>query len=490
MDHSFPSLKWSTTHGLRKGLSFAKSSMEMTVLVFGVSRSRIFVYVWGESSAIDERTFRNRIPARAPKVINDAIEVTLNLGYRYLWVDRYCIPIDHAAKHAQLRNMGDIYSNSDLTIIAAAGDGPGTGLPGVRATPRKEQISTTIGRYRLCLPPPDIDLEIELSRWNKRGWTYQEGFLSRRQLVFTESQTYFQCRQLHYPEQFALPSITWRLPFVKPSAEYVKTFATGSLFRSLTNQLPCTKFSTMVNEYSRRELTFKTDILDAFKGILRVFESLESPVQNLCGVPLYSLGLSKMANTDALVYGLSWNPAPIDMPLHAELWREMTRRKGFPSWSWIGWQLSSDLACYFHLWPLSEILSERGFALNNDIFKALVQVGVGFSDGSAAPWESERDTILQKYQTGVAIQFLELAGWVFTIDVPRHKYTKGRQSDPVKIGPFTVQKQELATSCSMLITDGPTVPLTCIALSYLSTQVPGKSTYNSWLYKDLTRVIE
>ncbi|RSL52711.1 hypothetical protein CEP53_007987 [Fusarium sp. AF-6] len=377
-------------------------------------------YVWGQSSAI-EQTSGNRIPAHAPKVINDAIELTLNLGYRYLWVDRYCIPIDHVAKHVQLRNMGDIYSNSDLTIIAAAGDGPGTGLPGTRETPRKAQISTTIGSHRLCLSSPGIGWEIESSHWNNRGWTYQEAFLSRRQLVFTESQTYFQCRQLHYPEQVALPSITWRLPLAKPSAEYAKTFATDLVFRSLTNQLPCTRFSTMVTEYSKRDLTFKTDILDAFKGILRAFESLESPVQNLCGVPLYSLDLPKMTNTDALVYGLSWNPAPIDIPLHAELWREMTRRKGFPSWSWIGWQLSSDLACYLHLWPLLEILSERGFALNDDIFEALVQVGVGFSDGSVAPWESERDSILRKSQTGVAIQFLELTGWVFTIDVPRHK---------------------------------------------------------------------
>ncbi|RMJ16441.1 hypothetical protein CDV36_003908 [Fusarium kuroshium] len=388
-------------------------------------------YVWGQSSAI-EQTSGNRIPTHAPKVIDDAIEVTLNLGYRYLWVDRYCIPIDHAAKHAQLRNMGDIYSNSDLTIIAAAGHGPGTGLPGTRTTPRKGQISTTIGRHKLCMSPPGINWEIESSRWNKRGWTYQEAFLSRRQLVFTKSETYFQCRQLHYPEQVALPSMTWRIPFVKPSVEQVKTFAASSVFRPLTTQLPCTKFSTMVNEYSMRELTFETDILDAFKGILRAFESLEAPVQNLCGVPLYSLDLPRMTNTDALVYGLSWNPAPIGMPLHAELWRKMMRRKGFPSWSWIGWQLSRKLAYHFHLWPLSEILSERGFALNDDVFEALVHVGVGFSDGSVAPWESERYSILHKYHTGVTIQFLELAGlpaacgrlglWRLKVDVMEEVY--------------------------------------------------------------------
>ncbi|KAL2671354.1 hypothetical protein Neosp_013937 [[Neocosmospora] mangrovei] len=67
----------------------------------------------------------------------------------------------------------------------------------------------------------------------------------------------------------------------------------------------------MVNKYSRRELTFDTDILDAFKGILRAFESLESPVQNLCGVPLYSLGLSKMTNTDVLA--TMENAAPLSV---------------------------------------------------------------------------------------------------------------------------------------------------------------------------------
>ena len=60
-----------------------------------------------------------------PKVIKDAFLVTKKLGYRYLWVDRYCIVQDDAQeKHQQIKNMGSIYENARVTIVAAAGSDP------------------------------------------------------------------------------------------------------------------------------------------------------------------------------------------------------------------------------------------------------------------------------------------------------------------------------------------------------------------------------
>jgi hypothetical protein len=44
-------------------------------------------YVWGtEETAVQ---FSGIIPAELPLTIQDAITVTLNLGYRFLWIDRY-----------------------------------------------------------------------------------------------------------------------------------------------------------------------------------------------------------------------------------------------------------------------------------------------------------------------------------------------------------------------------------------------------------------
>lgn len=62
-------------------------------------------YVWGSS----DNTARpvGNVLADVPKVVEDAIVVVSELGFNYLWVDRYCIPQDGGReKHAQIRGMG------------------------------------------------------------------------------------------------------------------------------------------------------------------------------------------------------------------------------------------------------------------------------------------------------------------------------------------------------------------------------------------------
>ena len=56
-----------------------------------------------------------------PLTISDAIRLTIGLGKRFLWVDRYCI--DQARPdqfQQQLLLMGQIFSNAWATIIAPA----------------------------------------------------------------------------------------------------------------------------------------------------------------------------------------------------------------------------------------------------------------------------------------------------------------------------------------------------------------------------------
>ena len=99
-------------------------------------------YVWGQSpsatlESVTDYAYQPTLH-ELPKVIEDSIEVTLRLGFQYLWVDRYCInQSDKEDQHNQIRQMDLIYSNAEFTIIAAAGNGPHHGLPGVRGTLRK-----------------------------------------------------------------------------------------------------------------------------------------------------------------------------------------------------------------------------------------------------------------------------------------------------------------------------------------------------------------
>jgi hypothetical protein len=52
-------------------------------------------------------------------------------------VDKYYIDqTDDEDKHIQIRNIDQIYTNAKLTIVAAFGSEPTTGLPGVGGTPR------------------------------------------------------------------------------------------------------------------------------------------------------------------------------------------------------------------------------------------------------------------------------------------------------------------------------------------------------------------
>ena len=166
-------------------------------------------YVWG-SSNVAEKPFGpegpSRLPDVTPSVIQDAITVTKTLGWRYLWVDRYCINQSSIEeKHAQIRAMDKVYAGAVLTIIAAAGRDASFGLPGVGGVARSMQPSVVVRDALLVssLCPPDIS--ICSSRRASRGWTYQEGMLSKRRLVFTEEQVYFECQVENFCESIIKP---------------------------------------------------------------------------------------------------------------------------------------------------------------------------------------------------------------------------------------------------------------------------------------------
>ncbi|EXM15421.1 Heterokaryon incompatibility [Fusarium oxysporum f. sp. vasinfectum] len=153
-------------------------------------------YLWGTGEYKD-----NEEP---PQVIQDSMTVAQKLGCRYLWVDRYCIKKDDPFKGEKLRRMDKIYSEAWFTIIDAAGQDPSLGLAGV-TVPRQQQAHALINDIQLshlCKPPRE---EIAASPWATRGWTYQEGFLSRKRLFFTKEQVIFQCNNMTYLESFTIP---------------------------------------------------------------------------------------------------------------------------------------------------------------------------------------------------------------------------------------------------------------------------------------------
>jgi hypothetical protein len=173
-------------------------------------------YVWGAATKALALSAGSPLPAPVPLVVEDALKVCRNLGLPYLWIDRYCIPQhDSAAKHSLIRRMNLIYKESDLTIIAAAGAGPDYGLPGVSSRRRSNVPQASLLKLGPHALIPTLDLfdlqafhlrrmdEFANLKWNSRGWTYQEGVVARRRLIFTESLVVFQCLQSKWDERFS-----------------------------------------------------------------------------------------------------------------------------------------------------------------------------------------------------------------------------------------------------------------------------------------------
>ncbi|KAJ8131368.1 hypothetical protein O1611_g2258 [Lasiodiplodia mahajangana] len=336
-------------------------------------------YVWGDSASQRRVISDGRaLPHILPQVVHDSIQVTLKLGYHYLWVDKYCVDNqDKAKKHEQLMHMDSVYQNATLTIVAAAGLDESHGLPGIskRRPPRQILFKAPDFTLMSILPLPHDS--ITDSRWASRGWTYQEAILSRRCLVFTDDQLYFECNSMSCCESFEIGRDDGihklsldPLFFTQPSLFSLKqlpSVGAGSQEARLSN------FFTYINcakEYSRRALSYDHDSLSAFSGIIRMLESFTAfPVRHIWGSPFFhpdddslpthtlqstyqSFQLAPFWKSPAIDYGSPpRETCPSDQGvdylaflLLGLSWRHDTtsepprRRTDLPSWSWTGWQ--------------------------------------------------------------------------------------------------------------------------------------------------------
>lgn len=230
-------------------------------------------YVWGPDSSMAQHVGNgSHLLDLIPQVIEDALTVTLRLKYRYIWIDRYCIPQDDdSEKRAQIKHMGSIYTNAEATVVAAAGANSSCSLPGAGYGNRRSQPQARIGNVQLCSTMPDSKLSISKSKWMTRAWAYQEGLLSRRLIIFTEDQVYFQCHDMHCYEAIVSPLA---VPHTKSDRGF-RPASNCHLFPSPGVGFDTFKFVEVAKAYSARDLTYDRDILDGVLGILRLLETSE-----------------------------------------------------------------------------------------------------------------------------------------------------------------------------------------------------------------------
>lgn len=218
--------------------------------------------------------------------------------------------------------MNLIYGNAKLTLIAAAGEGSGHGLPGVGNRERVGQNSLSIGDHLYIQTFPHASWALETSRWATRGWTLQEAMLSNRRLLFTDYQVSFQCNGMHCSEAVHWP---YELMHAKSSRRLPENvprppFGRLTLDQKYYNEYrPYFNLLNILEEYSNRTLSYSSDSLNAFLGILSSFASRKNPIYHVWGVPL-------------VLQHNRW-----DLMLNWRHRQPCNRQAQFPSWSWAGW---------------------------------------------------------------------------------------------------------------------------------------------------------
>lgn len=233
-----------------------------------------------------------------------------------------------------------IYHGAEVTIVAAAGRNEHYGLPGVGVQPRTihQEILKLDSCTIVTTGPDPVHHVREKSRWWTRGWTFQEGLLSRRLLIFTEHQTFFECNSTSWMEEIG----GLELAPNHDEFDWTPWKAPPSLFRRLLpdperQHHDATRTETffyeafyIIMEYTSRELSFDLDSLNGIVGCLHFMQRIEPAVRHISGLPCLTAEEPEDADlvTKCLFFSLCW---------YHDAGIKPRRRAGFPSWTWAGW---------------------------------------------------------------------------------------------------------------------------------------------------------
>jgi hypothetical protein len=319
-------------------------------------------YVWGSAEMVklllenkQDMGFKHsllKIFHLLPRTIVGAIEVVKAIGERYLWNDALCIvQNDPEEIKEHVGFMDAVYGSALATIISADGSSANSGLEGVqlRNLAEHNQLGPTskfrgrprlrgaLSEYRkevltddvsIAAPLETTDHNLSHSIWNSRAWTFQERLLSRRLIIFSHGHMVWHCRGMICREDMTVAdsgvnynSLQW-LSLDPRSGDNPRPglFFDGSIERTrygttrLVRSARFVEYAKAVEEYTHRQMSHQTDILNAFAGLGRIF-SMALQSESYFGLPAKSLDVA-----------LLWRPT-----------QRLKRRSGFPSWSWAGW---------------------------------------------------------------------------------------------------------------------------------------------------------
>ncbi|KAH6680005.1 heterokaryon incompatibility protein-domain-containing protein [Plectosphaerella plurivora] len=349
-------------------------------------------YVWGTGPP-DPYVYPN-LSDLVPNVINDAMTATKKLGIPYLWVDRYCIWQDdptQSHKMEQINAMGQIYGGATITIVSTAGGGS-YGMPGVGGG--RSLYYQIPGRFRDVKLVADYgwqaqELVLGRSKWQTRGWTFQEWILSSRILVFSPYRVSYECAGMQCIEQLNCP--------IGVNVDRPQRRQHDDLYR------PEGALSYLIS-FSQRQLTYESDALNAMSGILQTWIAANPGAAHFMGMPV--ILPSKETRTAktlflALWAGLTWQTMDVRV--------RSVRRTGMPTWSPIGIR-----GAMFR----PNVGVETGYRTTRGDPEVPVlegEVSLELMDGAVHSLEEFVRADMHKTDGSRSIAALHLTGWCFTL---------------------------------------------------------------------------
>ncbi|KAH7073779.1 heterokaryon incompatibility protein-domain-containing protein [Paraphoma chrysanthemicola] len=207
------------------------------------------------------------------QTFQDAVVITRKLGLEYLWIDSLCIIQDDAEDWAtEASRMASVYKNAYFVISATASHNGDDGCLKHRSPShhlsRQDRKGSTINAYvkRQISHRSMIELPATLSTMPlfDRAWCFQERLLGRKVIHYTEDEIMWECREQLWCECRGIES----------GRDFSKGVHTGNFKLALAQTLASSDvyaryetWSTIVREYSMRDLTFQSDRLAALSGI-------------------------------------------------------------------------------------------------------------------------------------------------------------------------------------------------------------------------------
>jgi Heterokaryon incompatibility protein (HET) len=265
-----------------------------------------------------------------PATVKDAIILTEKLNIPFLWIDRLCIIQDDEFTMENVSCMASIYAKAYITIVAVSGADADAGLHRLRSSSRPRNYDPY---YRFSKSTFSLITQNEKENvWHTRAWTFQERAVSRRCLVFFEETVKFECQTEVWLEHTKLDAM---------SAEPVKDvqhrddheecwkkldfgWQKGFYPRHSITIVPwpdMAQFNRLLVGFSGRALSKKEDSLRAFIAIMDKF-SASFPGGFFYAIPEFNFDAS-------ITWQHTKNPGK--------------RKQMFPSWSWLGWEGSSQI---------------------------------------------------------------------------------------------------------------------------------------------------